>query len=112
MWLTTGMVLNCLSNDAVRRRASAKVAPSAHHYRPTTIDQLRPRPVLLLVSSAIRGGHPSWVKGGCSRQADGTAGLPPASEIPDSFRHLRFVPKPEVTSSARKLESKARMSGD
>ena len=36
MWLTTGMVLNCLSNDAVRRRASAKVASSAHHHRPTT----------------------------------------------------------------------------
>src|ERR1700720_637495 len=25
---------------------------------------------------------PEWVKGGCRRQADGTAGLPPAPEMP------------------------------
>jgi hypothetical protein len=27
-------------------------------------------------------GLPNWVKGSCGRQADGTAGLPPAPEIP------------------------------
>jgi hypothetical protein len=27
-----------------------------------------------------------WVKGGCGRQADGTAGLPPAPEIPRALR--------------------------
>jgi hypothetical protein len=31
------------------------------------------------------------VKGGCGRQADGTAGLPPVPEIPRAFQHLRFV---------------------
>jgi hypothetical protein len=34
-----------------------------------------------------------WVKGSCGRQSDGTAGLPPAPEIPLEFRHLRFVPR-------------------
>jgi hypothetical protein len=34
-----------------------------------------------------------WVKGRRGRQADGTAGLPPAPEIAGAFQHLRFVPK-------------------
>src|ERR1700688_3947703 len=37
-----------------------------------------------------------WVKGRRGRQADGTAGLPPAPEIAGAFRHLRFVPKPAL----------------
>jgi Translation initiation factor IF-3, N-terminal domain len=36
------------------------------------------------------------VKGRRGRQADGTAGLPPAPEVPRAFRHLRFVPKSEL----------------
>jgi hypothetical protein len=28
------------------------------------------------------GASPPWVMGGCGRQADGTAGTPPAPEIP------------------------------
>jgi hypothetical protein len=48
----------------------------------TIIDQLRPRPVLLLVSSAIRGEHPSWFNGGCGRQADGTAVYPQLRKYP------------------------------
>jgi hypothetical protein len=36
-----------------------------------------------------------WVKGGCGRQADGTAGLPSAPEIARVLRHLRFVPLPD-----------------
>ena len=55
MWLTTGMVPNCLSNDAVRRRANAKVAPSAHHHRPTT--------------------SPTCPLGGLQRDPRGTSGL-------------------------------------
>ena len=35
---------------------------------------------------------PQRVKGGCGRQADGTAGLPAAPEIARVLRHLRFVP--------------------
>ena len=33
------------------------------------------------------------VTGGCGRQADGTAGLSPASEMPGAFRYLRFRAK-------------------
>jgi hypothetical protein len=40
-----------------------------------------------------------WVKGGCGQQADGTAGLPPAPEMPGAFRHLRFVPISEIDVS-------------
>jgi hypothetical protein len=40
--------------------------------------------------------HTAWVKGGCGRQADGTAGLPPAPEIARVSRHLRFVPEPDL----------------
>jgi hypothetical protein len=65
----------------------------------TIIDQLRPRPVLLLVSSAIRGEHPSWVKGGCGRQADGTAALPPAPEIP--VHSGAYASCQQATSAAR-----------
>jgi hypothetical protein len=36
------------------------------------------------------------VRGGCGRQADGTAGLPPVPEIAGAFWHLRFVPTAEV----------------
>ena len=46
---------------------------------------------------------PKWVKGGCGRQADGTAGLPPASEMPEAFRHLRFVPTTDLTSESRNV---------
>jgi hypothetical protein len=49
---------------------------------------------------ACRRGRscPNRVKGGCGRQADGTAGLTPAPEIPGASRHLRFVPETEVTA--------------
>ena len=39
---------------------------------------------------------PVRVKGSYGRQADGTAGLPPASEIAGAFRHLRFVPTCDI----------------
>jgi hypothetical protein len=35
------------------------------------------------------------VKGGCRRQAGGTAGLPPAPEMPCAPRQLRLVPQNE-----------------
>jgi hypothetical protein len=41
---------------------------------------------------------PFRVKGGCGRQADGTAGLTPAPEIPRAARHLRFVPGSDMRS--------------
>jgi hypothetical protein len=37
-----------------------------------------------------------WVKGGCHRQADGTAGLPSAPEMPSASRQLRLVPIADV----------------
>jgi hypothetical protein len=40
-----------------------------------------------------RPGCPLRVKGRRGRQADGRAGLPPASEMAGAFRHLRFVPR-------------------
>jgi hypothetical protein len=46
-------------------------------------------------------GHsqrPLRVKGGGGRQADGTAGLPPAPEIAGAFRRLRFVPLNDMTA--------------
>src|ERR1700692_3581573 len=33
-----------------------------------------------------------WVMGRCGRQADSTAALSPAPEMPGAFRHFRFVP--------------------
>jgi hypothetical protein len=46
-------------------------------------------------TNCTNASRPLRVKGGCGRQADGTAGLPPAPEIPRAARHLRFVPKPD-----------------
>src|SRR5439155_3035782 len=40
---------------------------------------------------------PEGVTGGCRRQADGTAGLPSAPEMPSAPRQLRLVPRVEVT---------------
>jgi len=40
--------------------------------------------------------HIPTTKGRRGRQADGTAGLPPASEIAHALRHLRFVPKGDM----------------
>jgi hypothetical protein len=42
------------------------------------------------------------VKGGSGRQADGTAGLPPAPEISVRSQHLRFVPSPDQYTAARR----------
>jgi hypothetical protein len=45
--------------------------------------------------------HLDSTKGGCGRQADGTAGLPAAPEIPGAFRHLRFAPISDVNAVIR-----------
>ena len=50
------------------------------------------RPSGNLESQTGAGRSPLWVKGGCGWQADGTAGLPPASEMAGVLLHLRFVP--------------------
>jgi len=34
--------------------------------------------------------------GGCARQADGTAGLPPSFGNARAIRHLRFVPTGDI----------------
>jgi hypothetical protein len=39
---------------------------------------------------------PNWVKGGCRRQVDGTAGLPSAPEMPCASRQARLVPIPDL----------------
>ena len=39
-----------------------------------------------------QGARPRWVKGGCRRQVDGTAGLPLAPEVPLAPRQLGLVP--------------------
>jgi hypothetical protein len=39
---------------------------------------------------------PFGVKGRRGRQADGTAGLPPAPEMARVLRHLRFVPQTDI----------------
>src|ERR1700730_14153083 len=39
-----------------------------------------------------------WVTGGCRRQANAAAGLPPAPEIPRTPRQLRLVPHPDLHS--------------
>jgi hypothetical protein len=44
--------------------------------------------------------RPRGVKGGCGRQADGTAGLPPAPEIP--VRFVTYASCQAETSSGRK----------
>jgi hypothetical protein len=51
------------------------------------------------------------VKGCCSRQADGTAGLPSAPEMPCAPRQLRLVPKHKVAAlqpAARGQEARGR----
>jgi hypothetical protein len=54
----------------------------------------------LLANKANRGGNtcPVGVKGGCSGQVDGTAGLPPAPEMPRAPRQLRLVPDSDTRS--------------
>jgi hypothetical protein len=48
------------------------------------------------------GGHsPLWVTGGCRRQVGGTAGLPPAPEMPCAPRQLRLVPLPDILTDSR-----------
>jgi hypothetical protein len=44
----------------------------------------------------VSGCLPLWVKGGCRRQVDGTAGLPSAPEMPCAPRQLRLVPEAEI----------------
>ena len=44
------------------------------------------------------GTRSLWAKGGCRRQADGTAGLPSAPEIPCAPRQLRLVPEHKVAA--------------
>ena len=45
--------------------------------------------------------RPLWVMGGCRRQADGTAGLPPAPEMLCAPRWLRLVPEAVIWTRHR-----------
>jgi hypothetical protein len=51
------------------------------------------KPLALGGGPRFSSERPLWVKGGCGRQTDGTAGLTPAPEMPRTARHLRFVPQ-------------------
>ena len=62
-----------------------------HSDRTATLLLLIMKPFLWEALPMAGPPRPFWVKGGGGRQADGTAGLPPAPEIPGAFWHLRFV---------------------
>ena len=43
-----------------------------------------------------------WVTGGCRRQANAAAGLPPSPEIPYALPQLRLVPGAAISGFAQK----------
>jgi hypothetical protein len=96
--------------DACRRHSPPRFASNGDVGTPVSkcslkedyrIPALAQRTFILVRMSHRQSGQNQWlrcpvgVKGGCGRQADGTAGLPPPPEIPRAFRHLRFVPTTE-----------------
>ena len=66
--------------------------------RPDTLMQDRNRQLDENLLQRAAGPY-IWVKGRRGRRADGTAGLPPAPEIPGAFGHSRFVPQAAIKAS-------------
>src|SRR5882762_5846906 len=48
------------------------------------------------VANADARDRSLWVKGGCRRQVDGTAGLPSSPDMPSAPRQLGLVPIPDL----------------
>ena len=80
----------CLSAHPSRRGQGLDVATATQAMIQAAVDRRA-----MLHPEQCCDQYLKWVKGRRGRQADGTAGLPPAPEIPRAFRHLRFVPSPD-----------------